>query len=477
MTVLITPEVLVRGLARAIRAGEDAQLPGDNKDLNDAFAYKNFTTGSGSGGSATTLVASVTAYGATGNGTTDDTTALRSAIASGSALFWPAGEYRITGTLVCTTAQSWTTNGRVTIIYDAPAGSPAIMAIDFRETVKSFGNFVIDHQAHTKNYADVTGVEANIIRGSAVIVQGDYSSIDGWEVKNAWDNGIAAVRISDTGVISPGLPKYGSFRNIKTQNCGCGYHPRGTPGLMGGGIDIGSGSAWVVSDCVDNGSRCGFILDLSAGAQAAFSNCIAYYTKVDTNNPTNGSGTGFYIGSNDSTFIGCHAIGAGVRGWWVDNAIGTNIVGCTSYISGKEAMLIKKGNNSIDLTVKYVGYPNTNTHDAVIIDSTAFSSLDNIKLTLTMTDNYHRYAVSTVGANPVSAYINGTITAGGTGKINPASSNHLLRYGSSSNNSGTWQEPAYLGNSCVWVDTSGRMRIKASLPTYDMDGAVVGSQA
>lgn len=42
---------------------------------------------------------------------------------------------------------------------------------------------------------------------------------------------------------------------------------------------------------------------------------------------------------------------------------------------------------------------------------------------------------------------------------------------------GTWELPLTLGGSWLWVDATGDLRISATAPTTDLDGAVVGTQA
>ena len=41
---------------------------------------------------------------------------------------------------------------------------------------------------------------------------------------------------------------------------------------------------------------------------------------------------------------------------------------------------------------------------------------------------------------------------------------------------GTYQAPLRLGTYYLWVDTTGRLRIKSSAPTSHTDGTVVGTQ-
>jgi hypothetical protein len=57
-------------------------------------------------------IADVKAFGAVGDGTTDDTTAVAAAIASGaSTVFFPAGTYKVTAKLTQPTAQAWVGDG------------------------------------------------------------------------------------------------------------------------------------------------------------------------------------------------------------------------------------------------------------------------------------------------------------------------------------------------------------------------------
>jgi hypothetical protein len=42
---------------------------------------------------------------------------------------------------------------------------------------------------------------------------------------------------------------------------------------------------------------------------------------------------------------------------------------------------------------------------------------------------------------------------------------------------GSWQEPFQMSNYCLWVDSSGKLRIKSGTPSSDTDGAVVGAQS
>lgn len=342
--------------------------------------------------------------------------AITLAAASGRPIEFPAGDYYLPDMLQFTTDQVWVTSGKVRFIANFPAGSAAKPVFDFRGKITSYGDFTVDHQANTKNYAVPTVYAGNPIAGSAVLVQGDWSSLEDWKILNAWDNGLSAIRLDiSTGNESPGLPKYGSFRNIKTQGCGVGIHAALTPGKIGAGIDIGSASAWTVSDCVDFQSYIGFILDVGAGAQCQFSNCVAWYTVLDSSNPTNGSGYGFYVGSSESSFVNCYSVGAGYRGWWIDE-VGNDFVNCGAYIPQQEGVFIKCGQFKASFRVKGAGFKQANTYDAVLIDCSA-KAITELELELHTTGSNHRYGVNATGSKTIDAHVTGSVT-GTTGIIN-----------------------------------------------------------
>jgi hypothetical protein len=371
-------------------------------------------------------VVSVKDFGAVGDGVADDTAAINIAVASGKSLQWPQGTYRVTSSIVCTTNQTWMAAGEVTINYDAAAASAAAPVLDFREEIHIDGDFIINHNANTKGFITPAVYNGNIIAGSAVLIQGDYSTVSNIQVRNAWDNGIAVVKLNpSTGAETAGSPKFVALSNIRTISCGVGEHtaPALTPGKIGGGIDIGSGSACTVSNCIDNGSYLGFILDLGAGGQAMFSNCTAFYTKRDASNPTNGSGYGFYVGSGDSAFVNCYSIGSDYRGWWYDGtAQNCDFVNCAAYIPKYEGLYIKGGAAQFEnFRIKGASFVGSGTADAVLIDSSA-GNINELQLEVQTTGSNHRYGVNLSGVNQIDAFITGNLS-GITGKTN-----NLLSY-------------------------------------------------
>ncbi|WP_334028922.1 phage tail fiber protein [Burkholderia orbicola] len=409
----------------AVNLDTAAQL--DTAVLNAATAYADAL--SYASGAQPPL--SVHAFGAIGNGLIDDTAALLNAIASGAPLYWEPGVYRVTDTLLCVQPQRWLTHGNVTIKYDAPTGTAVKPVLDFRDKATVTGDFTVDHSADTKNFTNPVVYAGNIISGSAVLVQGDYSTIENMKVLNAWDNGVSVVRLNPvTGAEVVGSPKYGRCAGIRTYGCGIGVHSGAGIGKVGAGIDIGSGSAWVVSDCVDYFSSIGFILDIGAGAQAAFSNCISWYARLDSLNPNNGSGYGFYIGSGDSAFSNCSSFGAGLRGFWYD-AVAQNcdFVNCLSYLSMKEGLWIKGGAATFNgFRVKGASQIGANSADAIWVDASAASISQLVFANCSTTGSLHRYGINANGANGSKFLINGGSLSGQTGPVGADVNAHVAHF-------------------------------------------------
>jgi polygalacturonase len=106
-----------------------------NLDLIDAAAFA----------SEQTLVVNVKAYGALGDGTTDDTTAIRAAITAmvaGSRLYFPPGKYPISGTIALKGDAFYDMNGAV--FYKTTADDYWFSLTAISNAVISGGRFIVE---------------------------------------------------------------------------------------------------------------------------------------------------------------------------------------------------------------------------------------------------------------------------------------------------------------------------------------------
>lgn len=393
-------------------------------------------------------------YGADATGTNDSTAAIQAAIATNLPINWSTGTYRVTQSIICTTEQTWTTSGQVTILYDAASGSAVAPVFDFRNKIFMVGNFIIDQQADTKGFINPTIYGGELGAGSAILVQDDYSNIDGITVKNAWGNGIFVAKYTSptASTFVTGSPKYGTFSNIKTVLCGVGDK-------QGSGLNIGSASLCNVVNCVDNASYNGFILDTGGGGQCMFANCQAFQTK--RNALVAGSGHGFYVGGTDSTFANCYSYLSEYRGWWHDTGQNVEYVNCAAYVPQYEGLYIKSGIATFtNFRVKNASAVGLNVADAILIDSSA-AAIGLVSIDARIIGTNHRYAVNTTGANNINIFVSGTATAA-TAVIPTLPANHKVGTNfQSETTGGLWgfnkNVPAYTH------DILGRTRLTAGV--------------
>jgi hypothetical protein len=394
----------------------------------------------GTGAVATTVaeklgqIVSVKDFGATGNGSTDDTAAIVLAAADNVSLYWPSGNYLV-GPMVFANAQNWFCDGAVTITFNLTAGSAIQPICNFQGQTSLFGPFLFDHKANTGGYTNPSLYGGNVIMGSAIVIQGSYSLVDGIKIQNSWDNGLALVNVNSLGATTPGLPKYCNVADLQTTNCGCGTHTGASPGKLGAGIDIASATACNVTNCVDFNSYIGFILDIGAGANCNMSNCIAWYTQRDGSNPSNGSGYGFYIGGADSTFSNCTSYGSAYRAFWIDQpALNCQLTNCYAYFPQYDGFYIKSGAHALsNCRSNGASAVGAGTADAMLLDCSA-GTINQLTIQNFGTfGTTHRYGINATGAYSIFAGVFGGSITGLTAATNYASYNIGTQWWNSAN--------------------------------------------
>jgi hypothetical protein len=360
-------------------------------------------------------------YGADPTGVADSKTAILNAGAcAGQGVFFPAGTYSVSGTLAYSTNQYWVCNSRAVINYAAASGSAAAPLCNFVATVNMRGPFVFNHNANSLAMTNPTIYNANYIAGACIMVQGNDSTIDGIEVLNAWDDGIALVNLNSSGVAQAGLPKFCTVSNVQTTNCGVGAHTGAVTGKNGAGLDIASASGCTVVNHIDYSSYCGFILDVGAGANGNFSNVTSWYALQDSANPTNGSGYAFYIGAGDSNFTNFAAFGPAYRGFWIDaNAFNTNLTNCYVFYPQYEGFYIKAGQVSLtNCRVKGASAVSSGSYDAMLIDCSAGNIGELLIVNFAATGGTQRYGINVEGSNVVTGMVLGGDITGETAPTN-----------------------------------------------------------
>jgi hypothetical protein len=157
---------------------------------------------------------------------------------------------------------------------------------------------------------------------------------------NGWDNFLSIGRFDlITGVQSAG-PSHAKVHNLHTYNAGSGRHSWGGAPLgvyyQGCGVNILTGTDFVVSNCTDYGSYGGFWADTNGGARGSFSNCTAIDTAQGPiwSDAAAGSNTMWYT---DGVFGGT-ITGSG-SGWkktpggvaFMIGTYGVSLANCTAF--------------------------------------------------------------------------------------------------------------------------------------------------
>jgi len=299
-------------------------------------------------------------FGAVGDASTDDTIALNLWLAAGGGLL-PVpfgGYYKVTGTLVISVAGTKIIGmGRASLIkLVLSASTPAVPVIDVRSSAVGtlLQDFGVDGGG--ANLAQNTVYGGDLAASSGVILQANGTVATGLFVTNTFGNGIfCAQYASSSGGFNANQPQNLIVSNISTVTCGIGVSSSVTkPGKNGAGIDFGGCAGSTLTNCVDNQSYTGFIIDVGDGAMCMVSNLTAFYTQLDTLHPTNGSGTGFYFGSSNCQISNCAAISTGGHGYWLDGAgLYNQISNCYARYCGGFGFAIKGSDWQLSNCVAY----------------------------------------------------------------------------------------------------------------------------
>lgn len=353
----------------------------------------------------------------------DNTSPIRLAVtaAAGSELVFPTGTFCLntaSSTIAIASQIEISGQGRNTVFkWNAPSGSRIAPIFDVTAAGVTMHDFAFDHNAQAGNYLDSTYFGSDPWGGVALSIQGDKFTGYNLYGSNGFDNCIGISKRNSSGGAVAGSPQHFLLHDINTTNCGTGIHSaaQGGPGKIGAGIDNGSGSAGVISNVVDNQSYIGFISDIGAGAYAQWTNATAFYTKIDSSNPTNGSGYGLYVGAPMSSFTNVTIVAPAGTGVWNDNpAAGTNFNNLTVYIPQKNCLWLKGAITANNVTCNQSSFSGSNNYADVLLDSTA-GAISPLQISnLNISGALHSYSIQATGSNPINGVISSNALTGVT---------------------------------------------------------------
>lgn len=383
------------------------------------------------------------AYGVKGNGVDDDTTALRSAIAAaiGKTLILQKGTMIISGTLTISSALTIMGQNTGSVIkYNGASGSAIIPMMDVVSSATGtvLQNFTLDQNAdrtigaHTGDYyINPTIYGANIALGGSILnLQADNCKALNLTLLNSWDNGISIVQSDGSSGQNNGKPLFVECRGIKSKNCGSGYHsPSGGNIRNGDGIDNGTGSFTVISDCQDEGSSCGFSPgDIGGGGSCAMSNCVAYGNGKDV-------GLGFYCAAGQITMTNCQAFFSSTRGFWIDTVSNSTFDNLLAFNTQQAGFHIQGASTSNFTNCRAIACSaaGSGLYNAFNIDTTAASLANMNFANCSSYGSTHKYGFGITGANQCSGNISGGNFQGTTSAYNISGYNMILNGNVNSN--------------------------------------------
>lgn len=242
----------------------------------------------------------VKAFGAVGDGVTDDTAAIQSAISSlqqnndyrGGVLYFPAGQYKCSSTLSFTSYAAGSVHNII-----VRGDGPQCTVVDFRSAGAGSSGLAFNAGAQF-------GVEDLLINGAP---------------------GTGLLVGSGNAVGASGYCSFFTIKNVRIQNCGLhGFRFINT--YMG-----------TISDCWSKGnSQIGFLFD-------------GYHTSMNVNRceASENGGIGWSLnGMTYSTFTACGA-DSNVWGYAATNIVGVAFTACGAESNQREGWLLVSGSGTI----------------------------------------------------------------------------------------------------------------------------------
>ena len=207
--------------------------------VSDANGVASWAAAGGGIGSYEDSVANVMDFGATGNGSTEDSTAFQSAIATGRPVFVPKGVYKISATLTLSSKQMIFGTGGTSILYTTStkaliktADSCTVENLSFRGTGSTTSFPSINDQAQQMGIwingfnNKVTGCTFFKILGRAVwIYSPTISNMEGNLITN---NTVDSSTVAFSASFGS---NYGIFANNSARYNYCGYYEDGAANM------------------------------------------------------------------------------------------------------------------------------------------------------------------------------------------------------------------------------------------------------
>jgi hypothetical protein len=298
-------------------------------------------------------VFNVLAYGATGNGSTDDTAAIHAAqsAAGTGCVFFPPGTYLVSGLTIATSGQTFKLEAGATILAKGGIAGPVITVT--AADVSIFGPGVVDGNQSNQTASTSLdcvqfaagaddGLVQNIVAQNAAWIGIETTAANRVHIvlNHVLNCNHAGISCTATGATIDGPLVFGNVVLLNGTSVVSGINVQGANAtnvvnyadVVDNHVNVAAGLAYQVS----NGAFARVANNRGRGPSQVFS-VVGGTDNVVTGNsaqPT-GTGAGIELGSNNSICIGntvSHSgTGAGIH---ADNSSGTNVVIANNKITG-----------------------------------------------------------------------------------------------------------------------------------------------
>ena len=467
-----------------------------------------------------TSIVNIKWFGAVGDGVTDDSRAIRSALhastreSGGCNYFFPDGFYG-TGDNICVDVQGtrlYSNNGRATIfrLANIPFERMNLITCVWRgrygggapsklpdETWTWGGATPVfqgdwfktqDIEFNSINFNGNSGNQASLPAGTGLdgydsaistlytqrcrVINCNFANVNRW--------GVAFSTVSDDSFVTgcradscaEGAWYAETSDNIKFTN-NISYNSPGPGWNLGAATFLNIDSGVISGNIIRGGNYGIYIRNLSENISVTGNTIVAVSAYgIWLNDESNGSNRGRVVQVTGNTILGgTH----GIHTEWTNriNVTGNTIEDCSQY-----GIWSGRNNNSIfNDNLIY----NSTLRDIIVTVGTTFNSYNNNQADVELTGTS---SLSLDFKIPIGFTF--TDSSSGTNQIcvtqGISLGDNLGHFRSiegfqTPTGAGNWQVPPFImGNVFLWVDGSARLRIKTGAPTSDTDGAVVGTQ-
>lgn len=230
-------------------------------------------------------------------------------------------------------------------------------------------------------------------------------------------------------------PQGVTITTVYGENCGCGVHVGATGaehevGRKGAVVNVLTGSDTIVQNVSGRDNYNGFVVDFGGGGEAIVGTLAFTSTKVDADEPFNGSGIDCYVGSGQTIISALKSDNAARLGLAVGDTTSALTINARIHASGREGVRIEGGYIPGTLNVSAAGIADPGNVNAVVVKAGLASPRLNMQVLVSgtgETTTAHKLAYYSERVAPFAATGNVDLvaSAGTSGVMYSAAGEHV----------------------------------------------------